>query len=1722
MAVYVFPHDADSFATTGLVGDLQPLECYFTEQKNGLSQLTMKLAYDDLGKWKAVQNGCKIKAPVPCRVPPVITPTYELAQTVKRYKVKERQQGQSERVSVYLKDKREIDFVERTYGVTPSWVSQIGGEVVIDGVTYVKVFVTESTTATTPKRNANIPEELLNQSNRNRYSRKGNVTGYVRQDELEDETEEEIPQVLTGLESVETPSRVAYQLFNVVSVEQTLDSISVSCEHVFYDLINNFTQWEPTASTQYKGYEACNAVLSNLASPDSRFTVQSDSMDTLPGSKIDVARKNGVEAFLDPSKGICALYGLNMIRNNYDIYLMKEVGSDRGFVAEYGKNLLGVQWKETIQNVVTRVFPFGHNENGDLIWISGATKYIDSTHINDYTVPLCEIYDTGLTIGQDGTTASNIQSKLVQEAQKRFSVDHADLPEVSMTINFVSLGDTEEYVQYRGLDKVYLFDIISIKDAVRGYQYSAQVIGIKHNVLTGMLESVTIGNVTNWSGTRKIARWQVPEISGDNIRLKSILAGAYADGSIMGDAIANGAIATVHLASATIDDLTTDALTAAYAQIHELIAGRITAEDISANAIEAQHIGAGVIEATHIGSGAVTTDKLYANAVTADKIGASAITTEKLMADAVTAAKIAAGAVNADKLAANSVTAAKISTDDLTAIQAKLQIADIANARIAVADIAFAQVKDLNAQSAYFGQAVIQEGVADKLLIPRLSVVYAQIVSATVSDLVIQATNDNFYKLDVDLDGNVTATQVTPSAAEIAQGHTTDGRTIYLGTDIVAEDLNTANIYASHALMDEITANIINVDKLFAREATISKINAMDLSSNTYIRSTVGNWQSQSTITQEINSLDSRISSLGYGTVYMQPNEPDHGELVSGDIWICTLADTTWQDIYSDFVTWQAIFEGVSTWQTLGGVPKMYVWDGRNWQLMYDAILPDTVESQIQQLQNEILLRVTQTDFDELSHEVSLFDARLTIQSQEIEAAVSAVNTKASSYVMLDDPQDEHSITLGDIWVRHDVHAETWESIYDYYPSWQSFYNAHETWGELFGDQTYVWDGAEWVLTSDRASEIDAQTKIEETAYQISLLASASALFREEIIQLDARITITAEQISQEVQRVNNDKISKTSQYQTADSIVTAAENYVDGQLTSYSTTTQTNSLISAYVTNNAYTIKSGVAITAAGVEISGGKYVKIKSGGSFTVDSGKFSIGTDGSVSIEGQVKALTGSIAGWTISASAITGNKTGIAKTTNDSDIAFWAGNASAGSAAFRVTQSGALTTTSGSIAGWEINSTSLRGNKTGLAKTTNDSDVAFWAGSSSPGSASFRVTQGGTLYASGAQITGTITGASISGGTISGSTITGGSLNVGSGRFSVDVNGNLSASNVSISGTVSGSTITGATVTGSSISGGTISGTTITGGSLNIGSGRFSVDSSGNLSASNVSISGTISGSTISGGTISGSTISGGSLNIGSGTFAVDSSGNLTATNATISGTIQSGSTISGASISGSSISGGSLNIGNGNFVVDSSGNVTMKSLNVANDDGTTSSINLEDQNSSYPLWKLSGSTIVSHTSTSMTLSSGEVINFNSAASVTLSGSWSGSTFTVTNNVNELKSAATVEFVNALSYIAARFFTSQDHTATMAVRDANRGNTVLTSTYDASALYNAVIGGVTATVGDWDSGVSVVTLSNDRTYNVSMPATAYWSEAWAGATVTVYCTVGGKTYSYVVYT
>ena len=691
MAVYVYAHDATDYSTTGLCGDLQPTSCVFEEEKNGLSQITMMLIYDKLGKWKNVKVGCYIKCRVPVRVVPKIE-NDAYAATVKTVKFK------SGSHSVYTTRERKKKII--VYSDADE------SHIVKKPIVYAAKSMYHEETVT------NIVTESW--------------SGWVSANEYEEKEEIAIPAALNGVETVTGTTRLKDQLFIITSVEQTLNDITVTAQHVFYELTPNATTYKSANTVQ--GAAACRQVLDNLVSADDRYSIFSDCTDTIKG--MDYEGKSPVEALLDPDEGICAKYGLSLLRDNYSIYALKNVGTNRGFVAEYSKNLLAVDYTEDIAETYTRIVPYGKDKKGNRVYITGGKNYIDSTHINDYAAPRVLYLDCTDTV--DGSQkADAAQAELRRRANAEIA-NGVDVPKVSMTIDFLSLGDTEEYRQYRDLDKVYLLDKITIKDKVRGYNFAAQVVAVTHNVLTGMLESVTISSLDNGSSTRKVAAWQVPTIDGGNIRLKSITGGTLSDDAVAEDNLQDGCITTGKLAAGSVTAeklaagaITADTIEAGSITTDKLAAGAVTAEKIESKSITAEQLQAGLITAgsgliadsaidnAQIADGSITDakivdltankitggtidagkvnvknlnadnitvgtingqripvlggDKIEDGAISGVKIVDGAVTTDKIEDEAVTAAKIVAEAVTTDKLAANAVTANKILTGAVTA-----------------------------------------------------------------------------------------------------------------------------------------------------------------------------------------------------------------------------------------------------------------------------------------------------------------------------------------------------------------------------------------------------------------------------------------------------------------------------------------------------------------------------------------------------------------------------------------------------------------------------------------------------------------------------------------------------------------------------------------------------------------------------------------------------------------------------------------------------------------------------------------------------------------------------------------------------------------------------------------------------------------------------------------------------------------------------------------------
>lgn len=768
MGIFVYPHDCTDFSTTGLCGDLQPIEAYFEEEKNGISQIEMTLQYDELGKWKEAKVGRYISALVPVRVVPAIE-NDSYSTTIQKIRVKSGTRKvyvdkTCKKVLYIYKDLNGM-YAHKELDIDPEgWLAK----------RYVAIGLGEIVTGTT--------------------------RAYMYQDDYEIIEQVEIPPALDGVESVTGTARLKPQFFIITSVEQTLEGMIVTAKHVFYELLANATTYKTENTVQ--GAAACRQVFDNLISADDRFEIYSDCKDEQSG--LDYDRVSPVQALLDPDEGICAKYGLSLIRDNYSIYALKNVGTDRGFVVEYGKNMLSVDCIENIDETYTRIIPFGKDKKGNAVYMDGK-KWVDSERINDYPAPRVLVLDCTDTASESGDmNLSQVKAELKRRAEEELA-NGIDKPNLEMTVDFLSLGDTEEYKQYRGLDKVYMFDRITVKDKVRGYNYTAEVVAVRHNLLTGMLESCTIGSLETASAARKIASWQVPTVDGGNIRLQSIVPGILGADAVATDNIQDNAV---------------------------------VAEKINAKAVTAEKINAGAVTAEKVDAGAITAEKIAADAITTDKIAAGAVKADNIDAQAVTAAKLAAGAVTANAIKAGSVTTEKIAAGAVTAESGILAAGVVGTAQIADGSITDAKIVGLTASK-------ITAGTINAAEININNLNADNITAGTINGQRIPTLGGD--KIE---DGAISGVKIVNGAIvtdKIANGAVTAAKIVAeaVTTDKLAANAVTANKILSGAVTtDKLSANAVTADKIAANTITANKLasdvgSSLDLSSNQSINLTV-------------------------------------------------------------------------------------------------------------------------------------------------------------------------------------------------------------------------------------------------------------------------------------------------------------------------------------------------------------------------------------------------------------------------------------------------------------------------------------------------------------------------------------------------------------------------------------------------------------------------------------------------------------------------------------------------------------------------------------------------------------------------------------------------------------------------------------------------------------------------------------------------------------------
>ena len=808
--IYVFSSNEDNndYSTMGLVGALEPTECKFEETANGDSLVTMTHPIDEFGKYAALVRDNILVIPVPVRTTPEIQ-NGSCVTTVWTYKVKPLNQ---------LTSKNQRTLYKSSSGSGKRKVMNAG-----DVVTVVYQ----------PKDTTNISRWKV----KSKYG-----TGWIDPNGFELVTEHKIEDNANAIQEVQSPWMITDQLFRIYEVERGLEEVTVSARHITYDLLYDASYYYYGSDQSVDLQTTIDRILGYSYGAQTRFHGYTNVSNTQVG--LSFRGKNQIECFLDPEEGVCAKFDVDMIRDNYDLYFLHDPGMNRGVRIQYGKNLTGISYKDNTEELVTRIIPTGETKNGEEFFLAGAVaqQSVDSKHINDYPVvhvyymkcENCKIGDKDESGGK--ITEAVARARMRTQAQKMFD-EGCDVPKIEMSVEFINLGDTEEYKQFKNLENCFLYDYVVIQHPKMKIDVTAQIVKMEWDCLLDRMNSVEIGTVGKTLANTGITSWQIPSgfsgakiaqetigssaLKNDIIAAKHIQSDTISADHIVASAVTAGKIAAGAVTTDKLDagSVTAEKIAAGAVEATKIKAGSITADKLDAGAITAEKIAANAVEADKIKAGAVTANKISANAVEADKIKAGAVTTDKIEAGAVTTGKLDAGSVTAEKIASKTITADLIKAKTITADSGIIDDSAIGTAQIADGSITSAKIVELNAD-------LIKTGTlsAERLLLVGDDGVIYKINAASSGLSMTELAKDQYKNY---INGTVIVAK-SITAAQIA-AQTITGNEILAGS-ITAKEIDVSDLFANNAA----------ISTLFSQEATINAINAMDIRGNTYLQLMVG------------------------------------------------------------------------------------------------------------------------------------------------------------------------------------------------------------------------------------------------------------------------------------------------------------------------------------------------------------------------------------------------------------------------------------------------------------------------------------------------------------------------------------------------------------------------------------------------------------------------------------------------------------------------------------------------------------------------------------------------------------------------------------------------------------------------------------------------------------------------------------------------------------------
>ena len=326
----------------------------------------------------------------------------------------------------------------------------------------------------------------------------GGVTGYIKQEDLtgeEHRTQEDIQ-----------PVTIRDQLFRIkkVTIDNSAMTVSVEAQHVSYDANGMLVQKAEIALATPA--LALQLIQDGLSTPYESGSISTNLTTDEDGTYTQtIKNKSLISCILDPSNGIVHTFDAAYKRNNWDLYILKKLDTDRGFAIRYGINAKGITWVRDRSDVITQVIPIAKTADGDDLYLPEI--FVESEDADQFPIPQMKILKVDGQVGKDDGTGSDTvwtEAALLDEmrakAAEQFTVNYADVKKVEVTVDFVMLGDTEEYPEVKRLERAILYDIVKVYDPRIGRDLNLRVTEIQWDAIKERITGLKLSNIPGSAG----------------------------------------------------------------------------------------------------------------------------------------------------------------------------------------------------------------------------------------------------------------------------------------------------------------------------------------------------------------------------------------------------------------------------------------------------------------------------------------------------------------------------------------------------------------------------------------------------------------------------------------------------------------------------------------------------------------------------------------------------------------------------------------------------------------------------------------------------------------------------------------------------------------------------------------------------------------------------------------------------------------------------------------------------------------------------------------------------------------------------------------------------------------------------------------------------------------------------------------------------------------------